>query len=373
MTLEPLAHALPRRWSRHRLPCAWLVLVLAGCLPGSQLPDVSESGQWVEFATNAGRVTHCGGTVARLDGFANDLASELGGQLPDEPFITYYWLPADLEELSPCREDPDVVSNCARRRGDRSLVFAATPTHFHEVVHAVHLEVWPGGATFLREGLAQVFGEQGLDRRRLDPQDDIDAILVGEGERYEFYVVSWHLVYWMIKRHGMIKLREFWDATEALGEGASASDVRDAFQGVFGESLDAQIEETADLPSCTIPLCGGTPIEWDGDVWSATGPARCDDENAIGPSADNETPLAWSRVLMDLDDGGPLTLSLTAVDEDDEVELRRCDDLCDGASDSIRLHSGSPDRVEDMLPGRWAIRIVNRHGTPPATLTITRP
>lgn len=339
------------------------------CEERQSLPPVISTGKYVRYATNARASDVCGGTVAELDQFVEDLGLALGVDLPEEPFITYYWLPHDLVDLAPCDGQPSIGANCARRDGGTSVVYAADARNLHEMVHAVHFQALPGGAAFLHEGLAQVYGDQLVDRAELTPDDDLDQVLVGEGNATDFYAVSWHLVYWMLRRHGTDEFRDFWSQ---LGEPTetTAQDVRDVFETVFGETLELQITETADAPACTIPQCGSDPKLWSGDTWSARAPTSCSDADALGPGTDTESPIVLSRTILEITESADYVVVFDGAEADDSADLRRCDDVCTGAPDSISFRAGGDAETLRLDGGRWVATVANRSGTTPAELRI---
>jgi hypothetical protein len=129
------------------------------------------------------------------------------------------------------------------------------------------------------------------------------------------YYWGWFLVSQILADHGIAGLRDLWHAVPL---GATAQEVRDAYQSLFGRPMDALIEpyvvhsefegldgKQVERYHCDFALCTGKPQPWVDDTWEASGPTACeDDPEAIGPF-DNivgvigGAPPVWRDYVLD--------------------------------------------------------------------------
>jgi hypothetical protein len=266
--------------------CLACIAAITGCAE----PEwrVLGEGRYVELVTNRDEddATVCGGTVAFYDRFVEAAFEFLGETPPDHVFVRYYWVP-----------QPEMThEGYAVRSGDMTSIVTDFVVSEHELAHAVHQQAWPPSNMFFYEGLATL-----LDPRR-EPVPDydwpesatLDEILgrtnVTSGNDY---YQAWYLVSQIIADHGVAGLRDFW---RAVPRGSTPQEVRDAYQALFGRPMEVLTVpweyDDGDDPgwwdtsrfTCEFALCTGEVRPWVDNVWTASGPAGCeDDPDAIGP------------------------------------------------------------------------------------------
>jgi hypothetical protein len=288
------------------------VLVFAasfGCSDDVGLPVVTR-GRFVEIATDRSEAI-CGGTVAFMDRYVAAGFELIGETPPDGVFVRYEWLPAPDVPYSAVGEGRASIDS------DGGIVIRADRLiNEHELVHAVHLTAWPASARFLHEGLAVLLDSKrsAFDQAQAPSPEALDDVLDPPGDLN--YSSAYFLVSQIILDHGMDGLRDLWRAVPA---GATAPEVRAAYEEVFDEPIDVLLEPwiyvgqdptsglaveiEIDRAACDFTLCTEDPTPWIDDVWSASGPSGCeDDPDAIGPASDlvsiDFRPV-WTEHVMD--------------------------------------------------------------------------
>jgi len=279
--------------SDHSLACT-LVLLLApsGC-SGDEL-EVVARGRYVELAT-AHDEPICGGTVSFMDQYVEGVAALLGEPLPDRIFVRYEWI--------------DVEHGVTTKVGDQRVVRDDMLLRPHELVHAVHREVWPASRPFMHEGLAVLLDSEGVapyswpEGAALDPMFEADR-----SEDLE-YVQAWFFVSQVVRDHGFDGLRELW---HAVPFDATASEIRDAYRDNFGRPITALFEPEIMYPgedfeievarhTCYFAVCVGEQVPWQGDTWSGAAPRDCEDDPvAVGPSPTNFLAPVWRPYVVEL-------------------------------------------------------------------------
>jgi hypothetical protein len=270
--------------------CAALLVFdgISGCSDDSDLRIVGK-GRYVELAANRDEPV-CGGTIAFFDRFIEAGFALIGETPPDRVFVRYEWV----------KEDPERTSitgvGFARIEGDDVRIRMDQLIQEHELAHAIHLQAWPTSARFLHEGFAVLLNPRRpfVERNPWPDSVPLDEVLGSADLDVHDYYYAWFLVSQIMVDHGIAGLRDLW---HAIPRGATAQEVRDAYQSLFHRPIDALIQPwifESDNPDqdgqgiprypCNFALCTGQSKPWDGDVWSASGPTDCeDDPDAIGP------------------------------------------------------------------------------------------
>lgn len=251
---------------------------------------VAARGRYVEIATERDEPV-CGGTAAHMDAIIEAAFAVMGASPPDRRFVRFEWL-----ELN---EDDPLIGG-GRTTFTESGVLIRSDAYLveeHELVHAVQHEAWPLSNDFLHEGQAVL-----LDAKRLWRQPfmwpetaDLDQVLGASNLPHDDYPLAWFVVSQIVLDHGFEGLRDLW---HSVPRGSSAAEVRDAYEALFGRSMDALVENyVVDDPEnplgpqeverrpCALALCPAIASRaWDDGVWSATAPLGCeDDPQAVGP------------------------------------------------------------------------------------------
>lgn len=232
----------------------------------------------------------------------------IGETPPDRVFVRYEWLEFDANEPTIGGGRARIVDDGVLIRSDGYLV------EEHELAHAVHLQAWPASNEFLHEGFAVL-----LDPKRIfyqyawPPGVSIDEIVGASDLVIEDYAYAWFLVSQVVSDHGFDGLGRLW---RAVPPGASAADVREAYESLFQRPIDALIEpnliEGPDGPyespryPCNFALCLAPEVTpWNGDRWSASGPTDCEeDPDAIGPdhrAYGYEHGEVWRHYVIEMD------------------------------------------------------------------------
>lgn len=263
-----------------------VMLGAAMALACSSEPPVVERGRYVELATDRDEPV-CGGTVAYMDHYVSEVAALLGEALPDRVFIRYEWN----------HEERGLTSE---RRNHWLIQSNVLPVE-HELVHAVHFQVWPASRPFLHEGLAALLDSGGFARAPWPEGQPLDLLLEAESREVD-YQDALFVVSQIVRDHGFEGLRELW---QSVPHDASPQQVRNAYQAVFDRPMDALFEPIDGVPrqTCHFTVCVGEATPWDGDAAALEGPSDCArDPNAVGPTTDRLFGSVWRPHVVDLED-----------------------------------------------------------------------
>lgn len=281
-----------------------LLAAMLACTPDAELPVVAV-GHYVEIATNRDEDV-CGGTAAYMDRVIEAAFTIMDGAPPEGLFVRFEWLEFD-------EQDPVLGGGVTRRSNDGVLIQSDYYlVEEHELVHAVQLQTGKISADFLFEGLAIL-----LEAKRPYAQFPwessspvtLDEVVGAENLPNELYPYAWFIVSQIVRDHGFDGLRQLWDA---VPYGATAGQVRAAYEAQFGQSIDVLLDPAEEWPSkrlpCYFALCPTTePIPWDDSRLSVAGPRGCaDDPDAIGPDRRDyldEYGEVWRQYDMTLDPG----------------------------------------------------------------------
>ena len=245
-----------------------------------ELPPAQIQGDFFAYAADA-EYEVCPGTVVFIEGWMEAVAVKLGMD-PTKILPTTYYLVEEsvLSEL--CSEHPSGgFTSCARRQGDRIEIFSNELLLRHELVHALHLSVWPRRQPILHEGLAIAFDDTDLLEIYQPPYAALDGAIEAKTalDDEAVYGFGAFLIYWIVRRHGPESLSRFWNATSRP---TSAADFRVAFEQELGESLDAMLADVG-TRGCIVPTCAADEARpWIDDRWTTTSPQGCEDDSVLG-------------------------------------------------------------------------------------------
>ncbi|MEX1368448.1 MAG: hypothetical protein AB1Z98_35275 [Nannocystaceae bacterium] len=325
------------------------------------------TGRWVELATDRDD-TICGGTIAFLDATVEAAFEFLGETPPDEVFIRYEWLEEPQVQVSLTGE------GFARPLDDGILIRTDQLIDEHELVHAAQFTAWPRSARFMEEGLAVLLDSRRIyDSVRWPDYLTLDELLDDPLEAGNNYIWAWFVVSQIVHDHGVEGLRELW---YEVPFGASATEVRAAYEAIFERPMDALLEPHRDrvafngrdleIPEggeedrhpCIFSLCPGEPeVIDDVGVLFAPGPSGCeDDPHAVGPHSRNpfiDGPPVWRETIIEATEG------LIEVQRPEVLEgiLRPCALLCLGSGNGYGLWISprTEDERRSAPGGRWRV------------------
>ena len=232
-----------------------------------------------------------------MDRFIEEGFELLGETPPEGVFVRYEWTGSgeSLYGDAAARRLEDVV-----RIRSNFLILE------HELAHAVHLEAWRYSAAFLQEGFATLLDPyRPVDIGLWRDGADLDTVLEARNLTPLEYHDAWFLVSQIVSDHGMAGLEDLW---HEVPYGATAAEVRAAYENLFGRPIDTLIEpwdlDGKDMTryGCTFALCTGQPVAWDDAVWSASGPIGCEDDPfAVGPYTSGFQPVSpvWRDYVLD--------------------------------------------------------------------------
>lgn len=244
----------------------------------------------------------CGGTAAFMDAHLEAVAELLGETLSDRVFVRYEWTEVD--------------GGVTVRRDGHVRVRSGVLPNEHELVHAVHREVWPATRPFLHEGLAVLLDSRAYLRQTWPEGRPLDAVLEADSPGDLSYNLAWYVVSQIVRDHGFDGLRTLW---HAVPPDATAAEIRASYEELFGEPLDV-IFEPAEVQfpgepyemivpraTCHFNVCAGEPLELSGIDAApvfAEAPSSClDDPHAIGSTHGHSGGDVWASWVLPLEPG----------------------------------------------------------------------
>ncbi|MBZ5708909.1 hypothetical protein [Nannocystis pusilla] len=313
---------------------------------------------------NSPSLVACGGTRAHVDGFVPFVTGELG--LSPPAGIAYVWLDTDDFADSTC--DPEIASGCAHGRRAQST----SPTHLHELVHAV---TWAHGMNrlpFLTEGIAVAYegplGWPPVGEELSDPR----PVMTVPGSEVP-YGTAGAFVQFLLWRHGPAPLVDWAQQTAA---GDDLARIAALFADAYGLDLDDEVEAFRSTWSCgddPLPVrpyaCAAPTIPWTTpETWTHTQSMDCSRDDVVG----GFSPLyAWpsaSAVTLDVDHPGPYTLVVES-DGDFTVRLAPCFG-CPWDGQQVVLRERGAESLE-LAPGRYYLQIqANSDEAPEVTVSL---
>jgi hypothetical protein len=316
-----------------------MTLGVAGC---GDVPVVAR-GKFVELATDREEPV-CAGTIPRIDAYLEAVATLLGEELPNRRFLRIEWRDigyGDSETMDHVLQDDVIVTG--------------NPFDQHELVHAVHVQVWPRSHRLLEEGLATMIGTRGW--LMADPWPEGRSIDSALGQWEGDYPAALFIVSQIIKDHGVEGLRTLW---HELSPDSDAAAVRAAYQREFERSIDVLVEPVmvGPLPnrrfSCFYEICLEDAERLDAiGEWSAQGPGSCaEDGRAVGPLPREGRLSAWTHQVVEIGAEPPVI----ATSGGEGIIVRYCELGCNTVAHDAKV---APDTTVDfaLTPGRYLVEI----------------
>ncbi len=295
----------------------FLAATLGGCR--GELPEVIAKGRFVSYAADP-ETELCEGTIPRIDAFISGLASELRVDIPDERFVTYYWLPDGQLDESPC----DDGTRCTNLGAGGSVsLYSDEMLHEHELVHATHLNAMPLAPPVLSEGLAATYGGAQGAVGWPGWQSELDELIRARSLDPADYAAAMHLVEFTIRRHGLQDFGLFWDDVAVF---PTVSGFKMDYEDATGESIESMLDDTSSDLACSIPVCDAveTVADWEDGVALLFGAEDCASPDAVGPF-NPEAPKILSYILLRPPAAGPYRV---AAEGGLGVELSPCETAC---------------------------------------------
>ncbi|MBZ5715743.1 hypothetical protein [Nannocystis pusilla] len=331
------------------------LVTVAVALPAcNDIPEPNHFGAHVVVAADPG-LEPCGGSLAHMDEFVARLSDHFGVEAPtDADRFVYYWLEVDgFPERSGC---PEIAAGCAP--GDRT--YAKSLPLNHELVHVV-ADAIGAPPSFFTEGLAVAF--EGLGQVKSDDRplrDDIHALLRArtgtELNRAGGYSTAGAFTTFLVERHG---LDAYLRAYAAMHWTDTERGIDRVFREEFGVSLDDSIAAFADRePDCgdlerdaKLLECAAPELEWDGDRLVHHRALACDQDDAVGPYA-NDSVVVFRTVTIP--EGGDHIITVFGDDPRNKVSLQPCT-ICDGQG--LTVERDASPRTVALAAGRHSLRL----------------
>ena len=275
-----------------------------------------------------------------MDRFVAAGSALIGEEPRDDLLVRYRW------RTDPVRDASGFVwRGYTSTSSDGSiLVRSVSLIHEHELAHVVHAQAWGWSQPFLNEGFAVLLdprrGYEAMTWKGIsnDPRfTSLDDVLSSSDLPGDLFPAAWYIVSQIVRDHGFDGLHALW---EAVPRGATASEVRAAYEQTFGEPMDVIFEnldpigvcpdDPCNQPTrvtCTATPCTAEPSPWTDDAWSATAPTGCeDDPTAIGPFAGiADHGDVWRDATVDIDQWEKIAPETSAVTS---VNMMRCGLRC---------------------------------------------
>lgn len=332
--------------------CAVAFGLAASVACGEAKVEREVSGEWVDVVLPAD-VEICGGTLRGYDRFVESVTDRWGVELSGWRGRVEIVSPGGRPRLSlGCSTE---AAGCALP-SSREAWIRETSSGEHELVHLITDVDSP---PFFSEGLATYWGSRPFSQWTIPPEL-VEPLL--EAHTSTGLLEVWHLGYnaaggftgRLVEDHGVERYRSFY---EDLPRGASVDEIAVAFEDVFGEPLQPQLDKLSTEPMCNQPI-------WACEHASSTvlpivqdGPLDCDGPEVQGFDSDVLELHAPKQVLQfTLEEETDVEFSMKNVD----VVMMKCGECSEpeiqtGAfMDEPRVYS---DR---LLPGTWSVRISNR-------------
>lgn len=235
---------------------------LTGCKDAVS-PQILQ-GKYVNFK-GLGPAPVCETIIDELDSFIERTADFLEVEPPPEFSIDYAWITDPSPETWLCSDLE--ADGCTIYEDDRAYVFSRTPGHAHELVHATHDLVMPGGAQILQEGLAEYLGSSDgayLKDRAGFAELFQSLVSRGSAKGQDEYLLSLQFVGAVIERDGIEKFRSLWKMTTGVVTYEEFSSVYDSiYPKPLSEAL-SEIENTEIRPMAETyrTTCSAPPVQW---------------------------------------------------------------------------------------------------------------
>lgn len=321
--------------------------------------ELSLFGEFVEMGVGD-NLEVCGGSFEYANRFVELYLD--GSAHEFEGPIEYYYL--DLETI----QTPEI---CGPNRGGCArdgVVYAETPVHTHELVHAIRQRQpdarW--GLSILEEGLAQRYLPVGFGWVDDFSPEDLPGYLSGRFPT-ELYDPAAQIVAVVGDAFSIRAAEDFVDATHGI---EAPEDVDPVVRSSLGISLAELDGLYGTYPRCSpvaraqmLVDCAQEPLSWDespgGDplVIGAIGHFTCDDSRVVGPLDERN----WTSFVVDIPTDGIYHLSAQKLTElEQRLQFVSCDAIC---GDDIDLEWDGGNAADISLPaGRYLARLGRREG-----------
>lgn len=329
-----------------------LVVLLPACAP-DPLPEIGapvyESPSFDVWASDG--LEACGGTYDYMERWLSDFRQTVDAPADGEHHRFYWVSEDDWESYQPC--SLDTAEGCAWLGA--SSAYSLHIPHEHEVAH---IDLGPGNS-LVSEGLAQIFGSRRSDARLVG---DMDAALFERDLPTADYATAGHFVRFLIERHGLAQVLDWYRATSSR---ESYRDASDAWSRVSGGDLDVEIEEHAEATRCSIhgwmfdfAECNAPRLTASaGGGWRWTAELDCAADDVMGPMSGQ----MWSTRTFAVTEPGTYNLLIEPADGQTVLgTIQQCDPgFCNhttgGVLDLTRTAAVVADGVPTVLEFKEAV------------------
>ena len=335
------------------------LLAVAACAPEDSprdIPPITWSGDFLDYAPQDGAYEPCAGTLPYMDRYVSLVASTMGVPI-EEPLV--YVHGSEGEETFCPHED---TLGCAF---DDSVYSLVVPQE-HELVHGVRGRLG-FSHLFFEEGTAEVFGDDAPFSLRVTSNGDllegIESANGQDGLPTSWYPRAGHFVAFLHDRHGPQVTEALLRRTDAFSSAAEAIAV---LEEAAGEGFDEIRQEYEGLEECDqrhyrYPLYGcdeptALRARCDGsEAITIEERIACDDPSTIGPR-DGEI---WKSIGIEVPEDGEYTF-VSYTDESalgDSILVEECSMRCDSIVSEQPMGFVIPQVPVFLRAGRYSLRL----------------
>jgi len=261
----------------------------------------------------------CGGTFEYTEQWLVAFRDRIGERSNREKHI-FYWLSPEDQDRSSCRSG---TAGCALHQ--YAVIYSTIIPHEHEIVH-VELDAIP--PSFLREGVADVFGS--IRSPNTNVITNIEELFEMDQISGYGYQTAGRFSRFLIDRYG---LDGYFDLYEALDGETSRAALEAGVEEVLGVELDELVAEFESFPRCSVDRwrfydreCTALPLTpWQSPTrWAEEIELSCAATDVVGP----QLGLVWTRRALEVEQAGLYDLVIESADPTAEVTVFSCDASC---------------------------------------------
>ncbi|MBC8071632.1 MAG: hypothetical protein IAG13_25120 [Deltaproteobacteria bacterium] len=318
--------------------------------------DLTYSSDALRYGAQAG-FESCGWSLEYLERFIElYVAGSEDGDI--EVPVEYYF----VDSATIGREE--VCGGGYRACARYGVVYADSPVHTHEVVHAIrHLQHGgtSPGADLLEEGIAQLHYPVAIgwdeDFRALDLPSILDAPI-----KAELYDSAANLLGVVAHERSFAVVEQLVDCSWTAAKAGEIEGLVEELVDVDLVGLDAMVSA---YPRCSpaarmrmLVECAAEPVSWNEGPWATTprvihaiGSMACDDPRVLGPLDGR----LWTFATIDVPTDGTYRLDVES-EEGQRLEMTSCDAIC-GEDIDLLWDAGRREEELELSAGRAVVRL----------------
>lgn len=301
----------------------WMLTVAAATTMGCQeesLPHFGtlryESESFEVWASEG--LDACGGTFEYTEQWLFAFRQRVGEHGNPAKHV-FYWLSAEEFETDPCPIGPA----CAYPYSN--VIYSTIIPVEHEIVHT---EVDAQAPSFLREGVAELFGS--IDSPSVTEIADIEELIDIDRITGSGYQTAGRFSRFIIDHHG---LDAYFELYEALDGATSRAALEAEVEHVLGVTLPDVVADFEGFGWCSVDRwrfydreCTMLPLTpWQSPTrWAEEIDLSCATPDVVGPQRD----LVWTRRAFEVEEAGLYDLVIESTDPTAQVEVFSCDASC---------------------------------------------